>query len=191
MITAFWRAYEGSTVVSYCVHEPPNPPADRYERAEQFLFLKDGFSWSAALYAPFWLLAKGQWLALIGYLLIAFAIVAGLNALGVQPLWIFLCVLALHVLIGAEATSIQRWTLEQRNWNFIGTVVGRNLRDCERRFFDTWFSNQVGSESADQLDAPVFAGVSGNTHQLRPLDRQSENSDRLTERLRQVFANRE
>jgi len=29
-------------VVAYTVHEPPNPPADRLDRAERLVFIKDG-----------------------------------------------------------------------------------------------------------------------------------------------------
>ena len=46
-------------MLTFTVHEPPNPPADRIDRAESLVFIKDGFSWIAALFAPLWLLATG------------------------------------------------------------------------------------------------------------------------------------
>ena len=39
-------------MLTFTVHEPPNPPADRIERADKLVFVKDGFSWMAALFAP-------------------------------------------------------------------------------------------------------------------------------------------
>ena len=191
MITAAWRALESGAVVSYCVHEAPDQPADRLERAERFVFLRDGFRFSAALFAPFWLAAKGLWLALVTYVFVACAIVVGLNMLGVQPLWITLSLIALHVLVGAEAASIQRWTLEQRDWKLVGTVVGRNSRECERRFFEKWFSGQSASVSLDEVKTSPVAPLSGGqqTFSVAETGRGGQ-SDRLTERLRQVFGER-
>ena len=40
-------------MLTFTVHEPPNPPADRVDRAESLVFIKDGFSWAAALLASF------------------------------------------------------------------------------------------------------------------------------------------
>ena len=37
-------------------------PADRLDRAERLVFVKDGFSWLAACCPPLWLLANGLWL---------------------------------------------------------------------------------------------------------------------------------
>ncbi len=191
MINAFWRVFESSAVVSYYVHEPPDPPADRVERAEQFVFVKDGFSWSAALFAPFWLVSKGLLLALAGYILVVAGIIGGLSYLGVDPSWITLAVFAVHAVIGGEAASLQRWSLASRDWKPVGTVVGRNLRECERRFFDNWFAGEKPSVVASgQVRETVLAapGVVGQSAQ-ESFD-QSQ-SDRLTERLRQVFVERQ
>jgi hypothetical protein len=50
--------------------------------------------------------------------------------------------LSLSGVIGFEADSIRRWSLERKGWNFVGTVVGRNAAECERRFFETWLPRQ-------------------------------------------------
>ena len=54
-------------MLTFTVHEPPNPPADRIERADKLVFVKDGFSWMAALFAPLWMLVHRLWWALLGY----------------------------------------------------------------------------------------------------------------------------
>src|SRR5688500_11268203 len=41
----------------YTIHEPPDPPADRLDRADSHVFVKEGFTWTAALFTPFWLIA--------------------------------------------------------------------------------------------------------------------------------------
>ena len=43
---------EGLSVAVYAVYEPPQRPADRLSRAESLVFVKEGFSWPAALFAP-------------------------------------------------------------------------------------------------------------------------------------------
>ena len=48
-------------MLTFTVHEPPDPPADRIDRAERLAFVRDGFSWSAALFTPVWLLAHRLW----------------------------------------------------------------------------------------------------------------------------------
>ena len=58
-------------MLTFTVHEPPNPPADRVDRAEGLVFIKDGFAWFAALFAPLWLLMHRLWWALLGYVVLA------------------------------------------------------------------------------------------------------------------------
>jgi hypothetical protein len=50
--------------------------------------------------------------------------------------------LAVNLILGFEADSIQRLTLDRRGWRMIGTATGRNRDTCERRFFDAWLPTQ-------------------------------------------------
>jgi Protein of unknown function (DUF2628) len=129
-------------MITVTVHEPPSPPADRLDRAERLAFVKDGYNWVAAAWPPFWMLGQKLWWAFAAYLAIAVAITFGLAALGVSPTMVGLLFLALHLLIGLEADSIVRWNLDRTGWQVVGTVVGRNLAECERRFFDDWLPQQ-------------------------------------------------
>src|SRR5262245_10693086 len=98
---------------SYTVHEPPHPPADRIDRGESLVFVKDGFGWSAALFAPIWLLVHRLWWPLLGYV-----VLSGLSE-GVQLLapslggWMTLAIVALHLLVGFEAGTLRGWGLER------------------------------------------------------------------------------
>ena len=58
-------------MLTFTVHEPPDPPADRIDRAEKLVFVKDGFSWAAALFGPLWMIFHRLWWALLGFVLIA------------------------------------------------------------------------------------------------------------------------
>jgi Protein of unknown function (DUF2628) len=125
-------------MITVTVHEPPSPPSDRLDRAERLAFVKDGYNWVAAAWPPFWMLGQKLWWALAAYL----AIATGLAALGVSPVVVGLIFLGLHLLIGLEADSMLRWNLDRSGWQVVGTVVGRNLAECERRFFDQWLPQQ-------------------------------------------------
>ena len=127
---------------TFTVHESPSPPADRIDRAESLVFVKDGFGWAAALFAPIWLLVHRLWWPLFGYVVLSALLELvrfGLPSLGG---WINLAGIALHLLIGFEADTLRRWGLERRGWRMLGSVSGRNAVECERRFYEAWLPAQ-------------------------------------------------
>ena len=126
-------------MITCTVHEPPGPAADRLDRAESLVLVRDGFSWSAALFTPFWALAHRLWLVLLAYLGVLVVAEFGLRAVGLNGTGAATAVMvALHILVGLEASSLRRWTLTRRGYAMLASVNGRNLEDCERRFFDAW-----------------------------------------------------
>jgi hypothetical protein len=129
-------------MMTFTVHEPTNPPADRVDRAESLLFVKDGFSWTAVVFAPLWLLANRLWLPLLGYLVASAILQTARWMFAFDPSWVGLGVLALHVLVGLEAGALRQWSLERRGWSSLGSVTGRSEAECERRFFETWLPAQ-------------------------------------------------
>lgn len=137
-------------MLTYTVHEPPNPPSDRIDRAEGLVFVKDGFSWMAALFTPIWLLVYRLWWPLLGYVVLT-GVVLQLAA-RLDSDWAGLASLALHVLIGLEADSLRRWQLDRRGWRTVGSVTGRTSEECERRFFEMWLPTQ-----------PVIVAASGGS----------------------------
>ena len=147
MINLLLRARDLKHVAVFSVHEPPHPSAGRVEQAEEMLFIKEGFSWSAAIFPPFWLAARSAWGALVGYFAVAAALIAGLAALNLGENWMCLAIIALNTFVGFEATNLQRWALDKAGWVDHGTVSGRTQEDCERRFFDLWLGSMPASES--------------------------------------------
>src|SRR5215813_2860282 len=127
---------------TYTIHEHPNPVADRVDRAERLVFVKDGFSWAAALFAPLWLIMHRLWWPLVGYVAISAALEIAQKAGSFDQRWLGLAGLALQLLIGFEADTLRRWGLERRGWRMVGTVTGVSAVDCERRFFDSWLPSQ-------------------------------------------------
>ena len=127
---------------TYTIHERPDPAADRVDRAEGLVFVKDGFSWAAALFAPIWLVVHRLWWPLLGYVVVGGAFQLVQLTLTFDKRWLGLAVLALHLLIGFEADTLRRWGLERRGWRTVGTVSGKTAAECERRFFDAWLPAQ-------------------------------------------------
>ena len=154
----------------YTVHEPADPPADRLDRAEGVRFVKEGFSWSAAILAPLWMLWRGLWLALLVYVVAMGALAVAAKAMGVGDQLASLLFLAIHVLIGFEADSIERWTLARRGWRTIGSVVGRDVVECERRFFDAWLPDQPVLRP-EALSSSHFIGNGNTGSSLRGVSR--------------------
>jgi hypothetical protein len=138
---------------TYTVHEPPSPPADRIDRAESLVFVKDGFSWLALLFAPLWLLAHRLWWPLLGYVLVSGALQVAARLTALDPGWVGLAGFTINLLLAFEADTLRRWSLGRRGWRTIGTVSGRTVAECERRFFDAWLPSQ-----------PILATSGGPSH---------------------------
>jgi hypothetical protein len=146
-------------MLTFTVHEPPSPPADRSDRAESLVFVKDGFGWAAALFAPIWLLVHRLWWPLLGYVVLIGLFEAFRLALPLLGSWITLAGVALHLLIGFEADTLRRWALARRGWRVLGAVTGKTAAECERRFYEAWLPTQpviaLASPSSGGLGAPV------------------------------------
>jgi hypothetical protein len=143
-------------MLTFTVHEPPNPPADRVDRAESLVFIKDGFSWIAALFTPLWLIANRLWWPLLGFVVLSGGFEAVKRFAGADQRWVGLAVLALNLMVGFEADTLKRWVLERRGWQMLGSVTGKTAAECERRFFETWLPNQP--IIAPRADPPADRG---------------------------------
>jgi hypothetical protein len=128
---------------AYTVFEPRKPAGSAAERAERFVFIRDGFSWGAFLLTPLWLLYRRLWLDFIGSAVLIAALQVGLRLAGVGAGGRVLASTLIALLIGFEAASLRRWTLHRRGWRELGTVIGDGLDDAERRFFDAWIAGEV------------------------------------------------
>lgn len=129
-------------MMTYTVHEPPGASADRIERAEALVFVRDGFSAFAAFLTPFWMLANRLWLALAAYVAAVLLVGALIAVLGVGENIAGSLMFAGHLIVGFEADAIRRWSLGRQGYAMIGSVTGRTTDDCERRFYETWLKDQ-------------------------------------------------
>jgi hypothetical protein len=141
---------------AYTVHEPPlRDGDDDAAAADRFVFVRDGFSMWAFLFAPLWMMWRRLWLVLLLYVVLIVALQVGLWALGASGLVKFIVGVLVALLIGFEGPSLRRWTFARRGWINHGVVVADSEEAAERRFFDAW----VGREA--RTAAPVAtAGMS-------------------------------
>jgi len=151
----------------YTVHEPPRSDGDRDDDAiahgARFVFVRDGFHFWAFLLAPLWMLRHRMWLELIAWLLLLAGITFTLEGLGVAESAGFAVALLLSLLVGIEASSLRRWKLSRRGFASVGVVVGDDLEDAERRFFDGWTAqNEPSARAAPPPPPSQFLGSSSS-----------------------------
>jgi hypothetical protein len=138
----------------YTVYEPPLRAADALADPQRFLFVRDGFYFWAFLLGPFWMIRHRLWLVLALYLVISIGIAVGLRALGGSGGAILLVGFLIALLVGFEAGTLRRFTLEGRGWRNVGTVSGRR-EEAELRFFDAWLRQTPARPAAPAAANPA------------------------------------
>jgi len=151
----------------YTVHEPARSDDDRDDDAiahgARFVFVRDGFHFWAFLLAPLWMLRHRMWLELIAWLLLLAGITFALEGLDLAESAGFAVALLLSLLVGIEASSLRRWKLSRRGFASVGVVVGDDLEDAERRFFDGWTAqNEPSARAAPPPPPSQFLGSSSS-----------------------------
>jgi Protein of unknown function (DUF2628) len=119
----------------YTVYAPPQSVGTRLETAERFVLVRDRFSWPAFWFGPIWMLWHRLWLAFLGYLILLMGLGAAVRLTSGSSAASFVIALAVALLLGSEAASLQRLNLQRRGFQFCGVVVGDDLEAAERRFF--------------------------------------------------------
>jgi hypothetical protein len=141
----------------FTVHVP-GFAGSREGALERSLFLRDGWSWGAFFFGPFWLLRHRHWVA--G--LLALAGTGGLLFLvAVLPVpdWSKNATLLLiAVLYGLEGTTLRRLALARAGYSEEAVVIGKARETLELRFFAALSgSDPVVPARAPQASSPVPA----------------------------------
>jgi hypothetical protein len=138
------RGYDGkrkgslAIMSSYTVHEPPLRAGATAPEPERYVFVRDGFSFWAFLFGPLWMLRYRMWLVLALYVVILAVLAAVIAIAGAPGFVCGLMVFLIALLVGLEAGTLCRFTLQRRGWTNVGVVTGEDREDAERRFFDAW-----------------------------------------------------
>jgi hypothetical protein len=125
-------------MVTYTVHEMMPPPQTLRDRAEKIRFVREGWSWPALVFGLPWLLVRGLWLeflVIFGGAVVVGSVLAALTGSTDAAAW---PVFGLGILLALEIHNLERWKLEQRGYQMVSIVTGRNFDEAERRFFYIW-----------------------------------------------------
>jgi hypothetical protein len=145
----------GPSMTVYMVFEPPKADGDAVRRAERIRFVRDRFTWSAFLFAPWWMLRHRLWLAFIGYGVVVAAVAAAFVYAGGRSGAITLALVLINLLVGIEAASLRRRNLVRRGWRDHGIVIGDDREMAERRFFDRY----VYTETTHEMELALAAAA--------------------------------
>ena len=140
----------------YTVHGPISGGADP-RATDRFVFVRDGFHLWAAVFGVLWLAWRRLWLAMIAWIVVMAVIDVAMVKLGVGAGTIFVADCLLALLLGFEASTLQRWSLSRRNWRQLDIVVADDIEAAERRFFERWSArrgNYVLGQSPTDRGAP-------------------------------------
>jgi hypothetical protein len=150
---------------TYTVHAPPSRNGSAAD-PQRFEFVRDGFHFWAFLLAPVWLLYRRLWLAFIGYVVLIGAIEVAYHFLKVPRGSQMAVDFFVMLLIGLEASSLQRWTYARNKWATLAIVAGDDEEEAERRFFAQWVT-RADDEPVTPPARPVVPP------QVTPVDRAS------------------
>jgi Protein of unknown function (DUF2628) len=139
----------------YTIHQPPLRAAEALPDPERFVFVRDGFDFWAFLLAPLWMLWHRLWLVLLIYLVVIVGVESAMDFAGVGAAGSAFAALLIAFLVGAEASTLRRFTLDRRGYRQVGVVGGTNAEAAERRFFDAW--TKAGADRRSGPAAPPAA----------------------------------
>lgn len=133
----------------YTVHVKPGLPPE----GRGVVFVREGFSSSAALFTVLWALYHRLWwwaLALVG---LAAALGAGANWLAFNDVARTAVQLGFVLLVGLHANDWRRAGLAARGYVLEDIVVGKGLAAAERRFFERQADRAGPSSPPDKAGA--------------------------------------
>ncbi len=140
----------------YTVHVPDAAP-DAMTRADQTVFLREGFSLAAFIFGLFYLLWHRLWSAAAAWAVLLFVIAAFAHIFH-PPL---LCGLALfglmHLYLGIEGPDLVRWGLGRRGRTMRDLVSAPGLAAAEAVFF-TRQPDFIRAASPSRPNAPPWVG---------------------------------
>ena len=124
--------------LSYTIYEPRRTDKNPLNRADQLVFVREGFSFWAMIAPPLWMIYHGLWRALLGFFILIFAIKLITWLFALESLTPGLLIISLFVGFGFLANDLRRFFLEKDGFQMIGAITGPSQLECERRFFHTW-----------------------------------------------------
>lgn len=149
---------------TWLIYEPPGGARPTLDDTEKFVLLREGFSKTVFLLAPFWLLWRRCWIAFaLWAAAMAFvAVLFHVASLGGGAGLLFLALP--NLAIGLECSWIRARGLERAGFVFAGSVLARSRDEAEVLFFSDWLADQAAEPArpaARGVSAPFQPAASG------------------------------
>jgi uncharacterized protein DUF2628 len=113
----------------YSVHNRPSA------RADDAIFVKDGFAWPALVFTLLWALWHRMWIVAAFVFSVTAAVAAFASWLDLGDATVNLASLAVALILGFEGNDLRRWSLARQGYEELGLAPGRDLDEAELRFF--------------------------------------------------------
>jgi hypothetical protein len=128
-------------MATFTVHLPREGAA----APEKIVFIREGFSYPAFIFGPFWLLWKRAWIpAALWALLLALLAWTG-SLLKMPPDAVGVVAFALSAMLGFEGDRILAWSLRRRGYAEGDVVIGDNEAEAEEVFFGRQMSRAAAA----------------------------------------------
>lgn len=121
----------------YSVHNRPATPAD------DVIFVKEGFSWTAFVFTLLWALWHRMWIVAAIVFSATAAIAALASGLGLGNLPLNLASIAASLILGFEGNDLRRWSLARQGYKEVALAAGRDIDEAELRFFAARASSRL------------------------------------------------
>lgn len=129
-------------MITCTVHERESDEDGVTERSERIVFIREGFAMWALLVPLIWLFYHRLWLVMIAYLAAVFSIGVLVTVANLPEMISGLVTMALSLLLALEGNDLRRWSLSRKGYALVDVSAGRDVEECEQRFFETWLPGQ-------------------------------------------------
>src|SRR5918911_4931947 len=133
---------------TYTLHVPAEAHPGDAGALDRAVLVRDGFSWGAFFFSFLWFFAHRLWLAGLIVLVAAVGLGAALQVLRVGQGATFWAEFLLAVLVGLEAGSLRRWTLERRGRPAVDVVAAQDREEAETKAFARWLGEAPSAGAA-------------------------------------------
>lgn len=107
----------------------------------QPVLIREGFSWGAFLFGPFWLLWNGLWLSALALIAVSAGVFSALAAADAAAVAAPPAMLAACLIIGFSARDWQRYRLTSGGFRLAEIVLARNSDEAERAMLNRAFGS--------------------------------------------------
>lgn len=132
---------------NWLIYMPPGA-RDTVEDAASFVTVREGFSKAAFFLAPFWLVAKRCWLALVLWVVAMAAALAIIVVADIGDAGAFVLLLLPNLAVGFENAWVRARALERRGYTLAGGVMARSRDEAEVLFVQDWLAERPAATPA-------------------------------------------